>query len=76
MPVWLITVLISIALNVVAYVITPKNKAKGTSAVREIEGPTAEDGKPLAMIFGEEWIKSPNVIWTGDKAARAYEIKA
>ena len=32
----------------------------------EITAPTADEGKPIAVLFGTRRIKGPNVVWYGD----------
>lgn len=34
----------------------------------KLDVPTAEEGKPIPVIFGTCLVKSPNVIWYGDAA--------
>lgn len=36
------------------------------SGLSDINVPTAQDGKPVPVLFGRRQIKSPNVIWYGD----------
>ncbi|MEX2524438.1 MAG: hypothetical protein WD750_05735 [Gammaproteobacteria bacterium] len=32
----------------------------------ELDVPTAEEGKPIPVLFGRRQMKAPNVIWYGD----------
>lgn len=66
-------VLIMVALQVAAYVLMPKPKGPKPAEVQEMENPTADAGTPVPVIFGEIEIRSPNVIWYGDKATVTYD---
>lgn len=41
----------------------PKPKAAG---IGEIDVATAEEGRPIPVIFGTVLLKSPNIVWYGD----------
>jgi hypothetical protein len=55
---------------VVAYVLAvalaPKPPVPKAPELSEVEAPTAEEGKPIGVVFGEVWVRSPNVVWYGD----------
>lgn len=72
---WLIAMIVSVALNVVAYVITPKPKANKPEAVEQAESPTADAGKPIPVLFGKARLSETNVIGFWDKGTKQYEIK-
>lgn len=72
---WLANLLIAAAFQVVAYVITPKPKAPKPPAVQQAENPTAEAGKPIAVLFGTGLISELNVLGFWDKATRQYQVK-
>lgn len=74
MPAWVVAVLISIAFNVAAYLLTPKSK--DNNEPDDIEQPTAEAGRPIPKVFGTHTIRSPNVLWYGDSGKRTYKVKA
>lgn len=62
-----IALLVGLALMIIGYILMPKPKGPKPAAVTEMEAPTAEAGRPIAVIFGEILIKSPNFLWWGDK---------
>ncbi len=72
---WVVMLAISLALNVASYILAPKPKAARPDAVKDLEEPTAEAGRPIPVIFGTLELRSPNVLWYGDKSSRQYEIK-
>jgi hypothetical protein len=73
---WLIALIVTVVLNVVAYVITPKPKGPKPDAVTEGENPTASAGKPIPVVFGTVMIKEVNVLGYWDKATRTQEISS
>lgn len=73
---WLVALLISLAIQVVAYIIMPKPKAPKPEAARDLESPTAEAGRPIPVVFGTVTVKGPNILWYGDKSVRTYKVKA
>lgn len=72
---WLIALIVTVAVNVAVYLITPKPKAPKPPAVQQGEVPTAEAGRPVPVPFGSIKMKELNVLWYGDTLARQYEIK-
>lgn len=72
---WVIMLAISLAINVASYILAPKPKGARPDSVQELEEPTAEAGRPIPVLFGTVELKSPNVLWFGDKSTRRYEIK-
>lgn len=75
-PAFLVQLAIAIVLQVVALVLTPKPKGPRPDAVKDLDSPTAEAGRPMPRLFGTATIKSPNVIWYGEKGTRTYETRA
>lgn len=53
---------------VVAYALAPKPPAPPPPALDDFQVPTAEEGRPVPVVFGETWITGPNVLWYGDLA--------
>lgn len=72
---WLVALIVSVALNVAAYVITPKPKAPKPEAVQQADSPTAEADKPMPVLFGTGRISETNVIGWWDKSTAQREIK-
>lgn len=72
---WLVAMLVSVALNVVALVITPKPKTAKPDAAQQAESPTAEAGKEIPVLFGTALMSETNTLGFWDKTTRQYEIK-
>lgn len=57
----------------VSYALRPKpetNNAKPASE-SDFDIPTAEEGRPIPVLFGTRRITSPNVVWYGDISSTA-----
>lgn len=76
MVAFLLTVLINVALQIAAYLLMPKPKVAKPAAAQEMDGPTAEAGREIPVLFGEMLIEDPNCLWYGDKTLREYETSA
>ncbi len=72
MPDWVIYVLISIAVNVAASLLTPR---PDPTEPTPLDDPTAESGKPITVIFGTRSVRGGNILHYGDKATRTYKVK-
>jgi hypothetical protein len=64
-----------VAAAVVSYSLAPKAPEQKPPAVRDVEVPTAEAGKPLTVVFGTVLLKSPNIVWYGDLKYKAIKKK-
>ena len=67
-------ILISLAISVVAYLIMPQPKVEQPDELKDFEIPTAEAGRPIPVVFGDKTIKSPNVIWSGERTTTSVSI--
>lgn len=74
-PLWVIQIIVTIALQVASYLLTPKPKGSGSLA-KDLENPTAEAGRPVPVLFGTMTIKGLNVLHYTDKQKRTFKIKA
>lgn len=64
---FLIEILISVLISVLAYAIQPKPKAPKPPATSDLEDPVAEQGKPIPVVFGTVTVKGMNILWWGEK---------
>lgn len=71
--VYLIVMIIS---AVVSYAMRPKPVLPDAAKLDDFDVPTAEEGRPIPVIFGTVWLGAPNVIWYGDLATSAIKKKA
>lgn len=73
---WFLALLISLAVQVVSYLLTPKPKGPKAEAAKDLENPTADAGRDLPVVFGTVTVKSPNCLWHGEKSKVTYKVKA
>jgi hypothetical protein len=73
---WIVQILVAVALLVVSYLLMPKPKVAKPEAAKDLEGPTAEAGKPVPVVFGTVTVKGINCLWYGDKKTHEYQVKA
>lgn len=71
---FLFTILISLAISFVAYLLSPKPQKAAPPAVQDLESPTAEAGRPIPVLFGDLTISGTNILWFGDKSKNTYEV--
>lgn len=76
MVAWFVVVLIAVAVSAVGMVLMPKPKAPKPDALKDLENPTAEAGRPIPVPFGTITVKGLNVMWFGDKSSRTYKRSA
>ena len=53
----------------ISYALAPKVPQPPPPEIGDVQAPTAEEGRPLGVIFGTVWITGPNVVWFGDVRA-------
>lgn len=62
---WDIVIYLVVA-AVISYALAPKPPSQPPPSLDDVSAPTAEEGRPLGVIFGTVWITGPNVVWYGD----------
>lgn len=73
---WFVMMLVSLALNVIAYLLQPKPKTSQPASTEDMEDPTAEAGRPIPVLFGTMTIKGTNILWYGEKQVTTYKKKS
>lgn len=73
---WWLIVVAAVASVAVSYLLAPKIKSPKPEAVKDLEDPTAEAGRPVPVVFGTITVKGLNLLWFGDKGKRTYKVKA
>ena len=73
---FIVQILVSIALSLLAYMLAPKAKPAKPEAAAEMENPTADAGRPIPVVFGTMTLKGPNFLWYGDKSIAEYTVNA
>ena len=57
--VWIVTALVQ-------YALAPKPPKPQAAELKDFDAPTAEEGRPVPVVFGTVLVKSANVVWYGD----------
>lgn len=63
---FMIQLAIVIVASYLSAALAPKPPAPKPASLDDVDAPTAEEGKPIAVVFGTVWATGPNVIWFGD----------
>lgn len=50
----------------VSYALAPKPPKPKSAQLEDFEIPTAQQGRPIPVVFGSPTITGPNVVWYGD----------
>ena len=61
-----VQIAIMIVAALVAYALAPKPPIPKPASLEDFDVPTAEEGRPIPVVFGTVWIKGPNCLWYGD----------
>lgn len=64
---WFATLLIGVALNIVAYLILPQAAQAQPAELEDLESPTNSTGAPLMVIWGTPTIKGLNILRVTNK---------
>ena len=69
------TIAIVIVSVLVQYALQPKTPPPKAAALNDVDAPTADEGRPIPVVFGQVLIRSPNVVWYGDLRTTAIKAK-
>jgi hypothetical protein len=71
-----ITALIVLAISItVSIALAPKPPQPKPASLADFDVPTAEEGRPIPVVFGTVTVTGPNVIWYGDLRTQAIRSK-
>jgi len=61
-------IVIGLLLSAISYALNPRPRSEAPKAagLDAFSLPTAEEGRPIPVIFGTVLITGPNVVWAGD----------
>jgi len=59
---------IGLVLSAISFALSPRPKVEKPTAagLDDFSLPTAEEGRPIPVVFGTMLITGPNVVWAGD----------
>lgn len=77
MPVpFLLQLAVGVVLNIIGFLLMARPKQPKPPAVRDLEDPTAESGRPIPVVFGSMTVTGLNILYYGDKSIRSREISS
>ncbi|MES3001328.1 MAG: hypothetical protein V4787_11610 [Pseudomonadota bacterium] len=62
---------IAIVVAAIGYALAPKPPRPKPASVTDFDIPTAEEGRPIPVVFGTVTVTGPNVIWYGDLSSKS-----
>lgn len=65
----------AIVAAIVTVALQPKPDIPKPAVLDDFDVPTAEEGRPIPVVFGTVWIRGPNVLWYGDLRSVAIRKK-
>ncbi len=68
--------IITIVSALLTYLLQPKPERPKPASLKDFNIPTAEEGRPIPVVFGRPTIKGANVIWYGDLGTRPIKTKS
>lgn len=65
---FVIQIVIALVMAAISYALTPRPKTQAPKAagIDDFDLPTAEEGRPIPVVFGTVLLEGPNVTWAGD----------
>jgi hypothetical protein len=65
---FVVQIVASLVLTAISYALSPKPKtgAPKAAGLDDFDLPTAEEGRPIPVVFGTVLLRGPNVVWAGD----------
>ncbi len=65
---FIIQIVVSLVLTAISYALSPKpkNTSPKAAGLDDFNLPTAEEGRPIPVVFGTVLLRGPNVVWAGD----------
>ena len=71
-----VQIAILIVSAIISYALAPKPPVPRPASLADFSAPTAEEGRPLPVVFGTVWVTGPNVLWYGDLQSSPIKKKA
>src|SRR6056297_293467 len=65
---FVVQIVASLVLTAISYALSPKPRTEAPKAagLDAFDLPTAEEGRPIPVVFGTVLLRGPNVVWAGD----------
>jgi hypothetical protein len=72
---WAYIIVMAVVL-ILGVALAPKPQGPKAAEIEDFDFPTAEEGRPIPVIFGEVDIRGSNVLWYGDLEVRAIKKRS
>lgn len=74
---FVVQIVIALAMAALSYVLSPRPRTQRPPAagLDDFNVPTAEEGRPIPVVFGTVLVTGPNVVWYGDLATEPIRVK-
>jgi hypothetical protein len=72
-PIAIVLFLVSTAISIL---LAPKPPRPAAATLADFDFPTAEEGRPIPVVFGTRYVTGPNVLWYGDLSSKAIRKKS
>jgi hypothetical protein len=69
---YFIVLVVSTAISIA---LAPKPPSPKPATLADFDVPTAEEGRPIPVVFGTKVIRGANVVWYGDLSTQAIRKK-
>ena len=66
---------VAVIIAVAAVAMAPRPPEPKPPTLRDIDVPTAEEGRPIPVVFGTYVVRSPNIVWYGDLGYKPVKSK-
>lgn len=70
-----VLVAVSLALQVVSYILAPKPEGPKNAVAGKLDVPHPPMGEEIPVVFGKVWIKDAGVIYYGNPQKKAIKTK-
>ena len=61
--------------SLISAALAPKPPAPKPASLSDVDVPTAEEGRPIPVVFGAVLLRGANVVWYGDLEAQPIKKK-
>ncbi|MGL5632300.1 MAG: hypothetical protein ACRDD3_08045 [Azovibrio sp.] len=66
---------VMVVANLLSQALAPKSPQPKSASLSDIDVPTAEEGRPIPVVFGSVILRGANVVWYGDLKAEPIKKK-
>ena len=61
-------IVVALVIGALSYILAPKPPKPEPHSLDQFDVPVVDAGKEIVVVFGDVWLKDPNVVWYGDLA--------